>query len=132
LVSTHWHPINNFHRWYSSPIMLEFCAGVIIGNIYLERATPLSNKTALMLIAAGVVVFCAISAIADFEQSQYRTAFSGFPATLIGTGVALGPNRRNRILEPARNFLESGESLVVLYPRARRIAGTGHVDEEES
>src|SRR5262249_33305982 len=35
-------------------------------------------------------------------------------------------------LEPVRNFLESGESLVILYPRARRFAGTGHVDEEES
>jgi peptidoglycan/LPS O-acetylase OafA/YrhL len=109
LVSTHWHPINNFHRVYSSPIMLEFCAGVIIGNIYLERATPLSNKTALMLIAAGVAIFCANSAIADFEQSQYRTAFWGLPATLVGAGVALGPNRRNRILE----FL--GEASYSIY-----------------
>jgi len=110
LVSTHWHPINNFHRWFSSPIMLEFCAGVIIGNIYLERATPLSNKTALMLIAAGVAIFCATSAIADFEQSPYyRAAFWGLPATLVGAGVALGPNRRNRTLE----FL--GEASYSIY-----------------
>ena len=29
------------------------------------------------------------------------------------------------LLEPVRNFLESAESVVILYPRARRFAGAG-------
>ena len=35
------------------------------------------------------------------------------------------------ILEPVRNFLESAESLVILYPRARDSRRGRHVDGEE-
>jgi exopolysaccharide production protein ExoZ len=77
--------------FYTSPIILEFVFGVIVGSMYTSGYS-LSRRVSGALVTAGALVMVA-SAAAWGQMVVLRVILWGIPAAVIVLGLVLGENR---------------------------------------
>ncbi len=84
---------------YTSPLMIEFAIGCLIGIAYENRALPRSAIivcAAVLLIAAGLGTLFATMSLSAADISAYRFVCWGLPAALIVIGgICLEPQLRH-------------------------------------
>jgi len=104
--------------YYSSPIILEFAAGMLLGQLYIggRRLRPVA---AILAVAGAVLLYPLVSAsgIADPWLGSHvglsRLLLFGFPALLLTAGVALAPEMHLGRLGELLRF--GGDASYTLY-----------------
>ena len=105
-------------RFWTSPIILEFALGVLIGEAYI-RGFALALPLAAIAAALGLALVC----MADIPQSGwYRLSSWGLGAGFVVAGAALAPWRRLATVPlPLVALGDASYALYLTHPFAMRL-----------
>jgi exopolysaccharide production protein ExoZ len=107
----------------ANPMLLEFAAGVWLGKLSADGATP-GQAWGWALLGAGVAIL-AITGVAGWRSELWRPLLWGAPATMI-VGGALSLEAGGKILssEPLLGLGDASYSIYLFHPLA--IAAVAH------
>ncbi|UCI16842.1 acyltransferase [Mesorhizobium sp. B2-1-8] len=109
IVALHFVLPDGYPRSFTSPIVLEFAAGVIVGRLWVQDVR-LSFALALTLLVGGFLLL-AVTPVADADMP--RVLRWGIPAMLIVTGAVFA--ERARPFRPVALFNLLGEASYSIY-----------------
>ncbi|MBZ9671760.1 acyltransferase family protein [Mesorhizobium sp. ES1-3] len=121
IVALHLVLPDGYPRSFTSPIVLEFAAGVIVGRLWVQDVR-LSFALALTLLVGGFLLL-AVTPVADADMP--RVLRWGIPAMLIVTGAVFA--ERARPFRPVAlfNFLGEASYSIYLWHALMGVAVTG-------
>src|SRR5690606_6191568 len=104
-------PGSVFGRFYTSPLLLEFALGMLIGLAHPRLRSPAATiVVAAMVVATLVIVFVPI----DRENGLLRLAVIGLPSAVLVTGALLLEARGLR-LDDASALVKAGSASYAVY-----------------
>jgi len=109
IVALHFVLPEGHARAFTSPIVLEFAAGVVVGHLWMKDVR-LSLAPALVLLGAGVLLLAVVPLL---DADMPRVLGWGVPALLIVAGAVFA--ERARPFNPAVLFTFLGEASYSIY-----------------
>jgi exopolysaccharide production protein ExoZ len=108
------HPNSVVLKTYSSDLLLEFMAGLWIGQLYLQKKLP-NQKLGLLLAVAGFLIF-GVEGSAFHPLDSYRIFIWGLPAVLIVTGgLSLEAAGKVKSIPLLRHIGDASFSIYLLH-----------------
>jgi peptidoglycan/LPS O-acetylase OafA/YrhL len=109
-------PIDDRLLYWSDPLILEFCIGMVIGLLHQQYRIKLPAMARLGLIVIGIGAVW-LSRPDGSIPSGMRTLVWGVPAALLLAGAVLGPEPDFRWLaRPARVLGDASYALYLIHP----------------